>query len=277
VATRHFIPPQTVASFQFIDSQCDDASKRRKMMQQDRTVLQIAATKDCRTSDKRPKEMASLSTEDMRALVDGCLNYLRSDTTTANGYTNHLITVSFVMLLGPRQQVFRQLEIGESFVKEGESYLIKLRSNQTKNGKAVLLQIPSVLTAMFDHYLTTIRPQLLDSRAPDRGIVFMQRGNAPRADFSSITKHVTQSIIGKAVHAHRFRHGVATSFHAHASTQPKLMSDLARAMNHDVSTQQKHYIHDDHLKNLADLQSHWQSILGSPTQSTSSPSIDAPD
>lgn len=150
LATRHFIAPQTVASFQFIDGLCDEASKRRKMMQQDRTVLQIAATKDCRTSDKRPKEMQSLSTEDMRALVEGCLNYLRSDSTTANGYVNHLITLSFVILLGPRQQVFRQLIIGESLVKEGESYLIKLRSNQTKNGKAVLLQIPPVLTAMYD-------------------------------------------------------------------------------------------------------------------------------
>jgi hypothetical protein len=271
LATRHHIPPQTVASFQYIDSLCDEMSRQKKMNREDRSVLQLTASRDCRTSDQLPKALVSLTVDDMRHLVERCLSQLKASVSTkdaATRYTAHLITVSFVLLLGPRQAVFRQLRHGESLVRE-EMWLIKLKSSQTKNGKAVLLQIPAALTLAYDYYLSTVRPLLIEPQAHDTGFVFIQRNNEQREDFSSLTREVTRRLIQKETNAHRFRHALASSFHSYEGSNTRMMGDLALAMNHDVRTQQSHYVQHEQIVAQESLHRHLKVILQK--------SIDAPD
>lgn len=60
--------------------------------------------------------------------------------------------MSFIVLLGPREQFFQQLIIGISFNKENAEYIIKLGLEETKNRKPVVLVIPTILTKHYYVY-----------------------------------------------------------------------------------------------------------------------------
>jgi hypothetical protein len=246
------------------------------MNQHDRRVLQISSGKDARTRDKRSRPSVMLTKNHLRQVVQACLGQLDTlgkklaaaggtgvaTRSLAKQYTSYLITLSFVMLLGPRQQVFQQLVIGESFIKSKDGvYSIMLKSHQTKNGKAVLLRVPPLLTAHYHVYLSVVRPLLVDP-ANDSGALFVQRNNTNRVDFTGITKAITNSILGFAVNSHAFRHALATSFYQTPGSNDKMMRDLASVMNHDPETQKNFYVHHQNLQSQEELQQTLSSILG---------------
>ena len=120
VKTNQMIMPQSIPAYSFIQSLCEETTKQRKMLQYDRSILAITKSKDGRTKSKSAHPTVHLTSEDLQTIVTRGLSHMdqlrvkRSAKTTTNDkqglakeYTNNLITVSFVLLLGPRQQVFR--------------------------------------------------------------------------------------------------------------------------------------------------------------------------
>jgi hypothetical protein len=275
--TNMCIMPQSIPSYCLLESICEESGKERKMVQSDKRVLQISSERDARFRNNKPKPYVLLTKDHLKQIVETCMQRLEalgkklsvatgggSTVATrklANQFTSYLITVSFVLLLAPRQQVLRQVVVGQSLVKGKDgAYSITLRSHQTKNGKAVLLRVPASLTPAYDLYLSTVRPLLVDA-ALDSGALFIQRGQANRGDFSAVTKQITQSILGFPVNSHSFRHAIASTFHESTGSNDKVMRDLAMTMNHDLHTQQQYYVHFQHLESQVGLQNTLSSIL----------------
>ena len=243
-ASMLYISPQTLPSWQLIDSYCNQSSRKRKLRQRDRLVLHTS--------------QATMTAEELTTVVRGCLSVLeavmrkKEETGTigllksdAKRFTEYFITVCFALLLAPRQQVFRAMTM-ESLERPLEgvtsTYIIRLSAERTKVGHPVLLRVPDVLTAMFDFYIGHILP------AGHSGHVFLQRSAEPRQDFSSATRAVTKQLIGRAVNAHQFRHCITTLFHGRKDTSDLMMRQLAETMNHDRETQVQFYVHQQRLE-----------------------------
>ena len=263
-----FISPQTMPSWACIDSHCSQATKKRKMLARDRAVLQQSG-----------EDM--MSSDELTMLVRGCLavmDEIMEETasaslsssiapiavTVAKRFADHFITACFVLLLAPRQQVFRQLTM-DTLVRPSPAnpnYVIKMTADQSKVGQPILLRVPDVLTNKFDFYLDRVLPMLVaieepatTNEAKRSQPVFVQRGGNARQDFSCITRAVTKQLIGRAINAHRFRHSMATHFYSHRNSSESLMRRLAETMNHDSQTQTQYYVHQQRLKAQEQLQS----------------------
>ncbi len=243
-ASMLYISPQTLPSWQLIDSYCNQSSRKRKLRQRDRLVLHTS--------------QATMTAEELTTVVRGCLSVLddvmrkKEETGTlgllksdAKRFTEYFITVCFALLLAPRQQVFRAMTM-ESLERPQDgitsTYIIRLSAERTKVGHPVLLRVPDVLTAKLDFYLSSILP------AGHIGHVFLQRSGEPRQDFSSATRAVTKQFIGRAVNAHQFRHCITTLFHGRKDTSDLMMRQLAETMNHDRETQVQFYVHQERLE-----------------------------
>jgi integrase len=170
-----------------------------------------------------------------------------------------------VLLLAPRQQVFRQLttdtlvaprldganenSLNNNNNSSNKNYTIRMSAEHSKVGCPVLLRVPDILTARLEFYLFRILP------ADHVGHLFLQRGNKPRKDFSSATRAVTKHLIGRAINAHQFRHCIATLFYGRRDSSDVLMRQLADTMNHDSQTQMQFYVHQQRLESQERMQS----------------------
>lgn len=258
-----FISPQTMPSWTCIDSYCSQATKKRKMLARDRVVLQQASEE-------------TMTSDELTVLVRGCLmamddlmdsdssSTVAFDVAAAKRFAEYFITACFVLLLAPRQQVFRQLTMDTLFrpSTSNANYVIKMTAEQSKVGQPILLRVPDVLTSKFDFYLDRVLPILTALEAPamtnearQSQPVFVQRGGNARQDFSCITRAVTKQFIGRAINAHRFRHSMATTFYSHQNSSETLMRRLAETMNHDSQTQAQYYVHQQRLDAQEQLQS----------------------
>jgi hypothetical protein len=249
-ASMLYISPQTLPSWQLIDSYCNQSSRKRKLRQRDRMVLHTSQT--------------MMTAAELTTVVRGCLVVLdevmqRSTLSEALGllksdarrFTEYFITVCFALLLAPRQQVFRAMRMECLEQPRGgktTTYTIRLSAERSKVGHRVLLRVPEVLTAKFDFYLGHVLP------AGRTGHVFLQRGGEPRQDFSSATRATTKQLIGRAVNAHQFRHCITTVFHSRTDTSDLMMRQLAETMNHDRETQMQFYVHQGRLEAQERLQ-----------------------
>ena len=252
-ASMLYISPQTLPSWQLIDSYCNQSSRKRKLRQRDRLVLHTSQT--------------TMTAEELTLVVRGCLAVLDavmqksaadSDDgalgllkTEAKRFTEYFITVCFALLLAPRQQVFRAMTM-DSLEQPQENttanYIIRLSAERTKVGHPVLLRVPDVLTAAFEFYLGRVLP------GNHTGHVFLQRSGEPRQNFSSATRAVTKQLIGRAVNAHQFRHCITTLFHGRRDTSDLMMRQLAETMNHDRETQMQFYVHQQRLEAQEQMQ-----------------------
>ena len=246
-----YIAPQTLPSWQLIDSHCNHSSRKRKLRQRDRLVLHTS--------------QATITSEELAVVVRGCLAVLAevmdrcagdqadgslgSFKTDAKRFTECFITALFALLLAPRQQVLREMTM-ESMVRPaaGGNYVIRMSAERTKVGQPVLLRVPDVLTKAIDFYLCTVLPD------GHTGHVFLQRRGEPRRDFSSATRAVTQQLIGRAINAHQFRHCVATLFHGRKDATDMMMRQLADTMNHDPQAQAQFYVRQHRLEAQEKLQ-----------------------
>ena len=249
-----YISPQTLPSWQFIDSYCNHSSRKRKLRQRDRLVLHTSQT--------------TMTSEELTVVVRGCLAVLKevmakSAVDDANGalgmlksdarrFTECFVTVLFALLLAPRQQILREMKM-DSITRSGDggNYVIRMSAERTKVGHPVLLRVPDVLTKKVDFYLQRILPQ------GHTGYVFLQRGGEPRQDFSSATRAVTKQLIGRAENAHRFRHCIATLFHGRKDASDMMMRQLGETMNTSEKTLSQFYVHQHRLE----AQERFQSML----------------
>ena len=145
-----YVSPQTLPSWQLIDSYCNHSSRKRKLRQRDRLVLHTSQT--TMTSDELTvvvrgclavldEVMAKSAVDD----ADGALGMLKSD---ARRFTECFITVLFALLLAPRQQVLREMTM-DSITRPGagSNYVIRMSAERTKVGHPVLLRVPTSLRA----------------------------------------------------------------------------------------------------------------------------------
>jgi hypothetical protein len=242
-ASMLYISPQTLPSWQLIDSYCNQSSRKRKLRQRDRLVLHTSqATMTAKELTTVVRGCLSVLDAVMQKEEEGQLGLLKSD---ARRFTEYFITVCFALLLAPRQQVFRAMTM-ECLEppRDGKTstYIVRLSAERSKVGHPVLLRVPDVLTAKFAFYLGRVLP------AGHAGHIFLQRSGEPRQDFSSATRAVTKQLIGRAVNAHQFRHCITTLFHGRKDTSDLMMRQLAETMNHDRETQVQFYVHQQRLE-----------------------------
>ena len=240
-----YISPQTLPSWQLIDSYCNHSSRKRKLRQRDRLVLHTSQT--TMTSEELAVVvrgcLAVLSEVMAKSAIndaDGALGILKSD---ARRFTECFITVLFALLLAPRQQILREMTM-DSITRSGDggNYVIRMSAERTKVGHPVLLRVPEVLTKKFDFYREHILPR------GHTGHVFLQRGREPRQDFSSATRAITKQLIGRAENAHRFRHCIATLFHGRKDASDMMMRQLGDTMNTSEKTLSQFYVHQHRLE-----------------------------
>jgi len=200
----------------------------------------------------------TMTKEELSSVTQACLAYL-SDTASMEAadsasdwnFTHYLITGTLCLGLAPRSQVLQQLRIGSSFTKEADGlYWIRMRAEQSKNGRPTLFALASQLTPAYDHYLQSVRPRMLARSAADAAaqhdyVFFKRSGAAPRMDFSSSTCLVTQQVLGRPVNAHTFRSSLVTIFFSSGATEAE-MSMLASIMAHDPATQRNFYYKPKH-------------------------------
>ena len=240
-----YISPQTLPSWQLIDSYCNHSSRKRKLQQRDRLVLHTSQT--TMTSEELTvvirgclAVLSEVMAKTAVADVDGALGMLKSD---ARRFTECFITVLFALLLAPRQQILREMSM-DSITRSGDrgNYIIRMSAERTKVGHPVLLRVPDVLTKKFDFYREHILPR------GHTGHVFLQRGGEPRQDFSSATRAITKQLIGQAINAHQFRHCIATLFHGCKDANDMMMRQLGDTMNTSEKTLSQFYVHQQRLE-----------------------------
>jgi hypothetical protein len=202
-----------------------------------------------------------LSTEELKRVSQGCLEFLRRSVTDSQSsppdlsqsaptstddhvFVQYLVTATLCLGLAPRSQVLAQLRLGRTFERRVDGcYWVQMPAELNKNGRPTLFALPAQLTPAFDFYLNHIRPRLMRpiGAAPSHDFVFMRRsGKAPRTNFSDLTSLVTERLLGRPVNAHAFRSAVITAFYQSGATQSD-MDVLAMLMAHDASTARNHY------------------------------------
>lgn len=204
----------------------------------------------------------TMTREELQLLAQKCLSKLNSSQWKEEPSTHkstaisrdmtfvaYLVTATLCLGLAPRSQVLKQLQVGASFEKnpEDDRYYVKILAEMSKNGKPVLFALPIELTPAYDLYLHVIRPRMLERslrltkpQCRHKYVFFKQNGQAPRAEFTSLTTTVTLRILGRAINAHAFRSAVITTYYQAGASQAE-MDTLANIMCHDPSTARNFY------------------------------------
>ena len=257
--THTFRSPKEFPAWKKVDQVNKLSNKKRKYDQRDRMAgLNESLTSKLMTE----QELGKLVSGTMAVMSELEQRHLASTTALSNAeqrwYTDCLITAMLVLGLAPRQQVLRALTTcpnGAPFqptlippgVGPNQSetqYEIRMSAHQSKTGQPVMLALPAELTPHLDWYRQTILPRGVGGAAYS-GEVFLQRGGDARQDFSTATRAVTHVMIGRAVTAHAFRGSIATVFSDAPEAERR---QLARTMNHDFDTHDRHYTHHKRIK-----------------------------
>lgn len=205
----------------------------------------------------------TLTKQEMSTIAAGCLGQLEafqeafeespSETqlrSMAQDYAAFLVTAILSLALAPRSQVLRELQVGKTLKKHSDGrYWAEIPAEMNKNRKPTMLTIPAELSPHLDFYLSHIRSAMLREAAASgishnklshAYVFFKKSGEAPRPDFSGLTRSVTARLIGREVTAHAFRAGVITTYYEEGATQGQ-MDVLANLMAHDPSTARNYY------------------------------------
>jgi hypothetical protein len=151
-----------------------------------------------------------------------------------------------------RLRTFSELELGRSFVREGDRWVIKLSGQQVKTGRPDLRLVRARLNAAIALYLTWARPRL--QRRYDEAVIggeepsphltgplwVGQYGEA--LGYSSVEKRIvetTRATIGTALSPHDFRRCGAFTARYRAGSEPYLASGLLQ--HRDQRIVDEHY------------------------------------
>ncbi len=143
-----------------------------------------------------------------------------------------------------RARSFAALEIGTSFRRDEEGWLIDLAGSMTKTGRPHRRRVATALTPYVDRYVEHYRPGLLSrwkpGRPPPGNALWISRLGAPLTgiDMSVILATVTEERLGKRISMHRFRHCAATSI---ALQSPECVGIIQSVLDHGVSTTSERY------------------------------------
>lgn len=143
-----------------------------------------------------------------------------------------------------RARSFAALEIGTSFRRDEEGWLIDLAGSLTKTGRPHRRRVAPALTPYIDRYVEHYRPGLVarwkPGRPPPGNALWISRLGAPLTghDMSVILADVTQERLGKRISMHRFRHCAATSI---ALQAPDSVGIIHSVLDHSVSTTSERY------------------------------------
>lgn len=239
-----YVPPTTYPSYQYVSSICTESTKQRKLLEQDRIAGVTADQQPGDSSSSSPPASAPLSTMELQSLISACLRYLKAASNGTRISTNYseatrfaayLVCAFMILGLAPRSQVLSEAQIGKSFVRERDgTFWFRLSGSQSKNGKPVVLPVPSELTAYFAVYLSVARETLLktiaaksmssvacstvsssasvsaasSSPSPEVTLakhLFINRKGGKRSSFCDWCKYVSLTVIGRGITTHTFR------------------------------------------------------------------------
>jgi len=281
-------PPTTLPSYSYVSALCSESTTARKAHAADRALIGAADAEAMTSTNTSSMSIQAhnnqgndsessgvtvsshvrkvfpacqpMTTMEIQSLVSGCLRYLAAATASnkaqdgvkeAQKYAAYLVTAFLCLGLAPRSQVLAQIRLGSSFVKENDTFWIKLRAEHSKNNKPVMLPVPQKLTEYFTHYLAVARGTIVrQDETKHQNYVFLKRdGEGPRSEFAEWTRYVSNAVIGRAVTVHAFRSSIVTAYYE-AGASPAQMQNLARFMNHDVSTASRYYYRPQYTSNI---------------------------
>lgn len=302
---KQWTPPSTIESYSFVCSLCSEATTQRKAHAADRAligthpvgspssfyassgtqspVLSLSSSREPQTSglslagDKHFPAAVPMTKVELQSVLTGCMRYLSAATSDGRSatsvkealrYTAYLITAFLCLGFAPRSQVLAQLQLGTSLTRDSPTspYWIRLRSEQSKNGKPVLLPVPDRLTSFFSHYITITRAAIIRlASAPagaDKNYLFLRKtGEGPRlTGFSDMTRYVTRMLINREVTCHAFRSTIITVFYQSGASQAD-MTNLARLMSHDPQTARNYYFRPLYQQTIQEASSRLQTIV----------------
>ena len=202
--------PDQFDSWQRVLTLCDDANRERGSEENDRLLF-----------DDRTEEI--MTKEEQHACLAACGQRLQQLRTMAllqwtlgqrRSFEAHLITALFLVLSGQRSQILAQMKVGTTLLRPGQpgnqsppgQYEVQIRSRQTKGKKmGALLGIPVEFSNHLTFFIASFLPEGWT------GHVWMQANGAPHTQFAAFTRLVTQSVIGRPINPHKFRHSEVTA------------------------------------------------------------------
>ena len=197
--------PGQFSSWQRLLQLCDDANRERDADEADRLLFDDRS-EDIMTRDEQHACLAACSQrlQQLRAvpLHQWTIGQRRS-------FEAHLVTALFLVLAGPRSQILAQMKVGSTLLRPGAPgngspqgcYEVQIRARDTKSKKqGALLSIPAEYSQHLAYFIAAFLPEGWT------GHVWLQRNNKPRTAFTDLTRLVTQSVLGRGIATHRFRH-----------------------------------------------------------------------
>ena len=189
---------------------CDDANRERDADEADRLLFDDRS-EDIMTRDEQHACLATCSQrlQQLRAvpLHQWTIGQRRS-------FEAHLVTALFLVLAGPRSQILAQMKMGSTLLCPGAPgnrspqgcYEVQIRARDTKGKKqGALLSIPAEYSQHLAFFIAAFLPEGWT------GHVWLQRNNKPRTAFTDLTRLVTQSVLGRGIATHKFRHSEVTA------------------------------------------------------------------
>ncbi len=110
-----------------------------------------------------------------------------------------------------RIRTFSALKLGQHLIRHDGHWRIVLGPEDMKNRRAVEFDVPTVLEAAIDRYLTEVRPQLLQNRQSD-AVWISGLGSPWRSTAMDLRiRNLAKQRFGVEFGPHRFRHALGTT------------------------------------------------------------------
>ena len=197
--------PGHFSSWQRLLQLCDDANRERDADEADRLLF-----------DDRSEDI--MTRDEQHACINACSHRLQQLRAVPlhqwtlgqrRSFEAHLVTALFLVLAGPRSQILAQMKVSSTLLRPGAPgnrsppgcYEVQIRARDTKGKKqGALLSIPAEYSNHLAFFIEAFLPEGW------AGHVWLQRNHKPRTAFTDLTRLVTQSVLGRGVATHRFRH-----------------------------------------------------------------------
>jgi integrase/recombinase XerD len=151
------------------------------------------------------------------------------------------LMLAFLAYIPIRLANFTNLTIGQHIHFSHGGAQLRLAASETKEHRAYTCAINPELVRYLEHYLSAVRPVLLDGTLCNRLWISMQNGSmADSAVYYQINK-VTKRLIGYQINPHLIRDCVMTEL---AERSPEHVHAGAKLLGHrDLRTSEDHYNH----------------------------------
>ena len=151
------------------------------------------------------------------------------------------LLVAFLAACPVRRANLAHMTLGEHLLRTHDGYLCRWGAHETKEGRYREFDLPDVLVPYMNHYLDTLRPELLGETVSNRVWISVRRSPmSEQGIYDQVTK-TTKQALGHSVSPHGFRHSAATSI---ATDLPDHFRIAPSILGHcSLQTTQRHYDH----------------------------------